>query len=77
MIPIVELQVSDPAALVAIRSINQFPWVNVKIGFWSVLMVTGVLLPKRLVAFHCQEVGVLVDVSVKTRSNEATGGGVS
>jgi hypothetical protein len=54
-----------PSAFVAFNEIVKLPIPNEYVGSFVVAKVKAVLFPVTFVAFHCHEVGVFVDVSVK------------
>jgi selenocysteine lyase/cysteine desulfurase len=54
----------EPAEFEEFNTILKLPIPNVYDGFCVVLNVNGVLFPVMLVAFHCHDVGVFVDVSL-------------
>ena len=61
----------DPCALLEFNLIDQFPRPNVYDAFCVVLKVKAVLFPVTFVAFHCQVVGVLVEVSLNCTGSGA------
>jgi hypothetical protein len=63
------VEIFHPPLFEAFNLMEKLPTLKVWIGFCEVLKLNGVLFPVTFVAFHCQAVGKLVEVSLNWTGN--------